>query len=613
MSWHFDPRRRNAPMDARAGGPRLARQGRLAAYGAGIALAIGVAIVPGRAQGVTELVSVNSSDAQADLDSYWPILSATGRFVLFTSAAFNLAPNAGVYYNVYVHDRANGRTTLVSVSTTGGGANRDCTPQSITPDGRFVGFSTIASNLVAGDTNNAADAFVRDMLLGTTERVSVTTSGAQSNGGGDSPVLSADGRYVAFRGFNLSSDDVNGYADIYLRDRLAGTTVLVSRNSSGQQALMTCYTPSISPDGRFVAFETASDNIVPGTYPGPDVFVRDLVLGTTILASAGAGGVPGNLSSFLDSNQTLSNDGRFLVYSSESTNFGQVDANGNNTDVFVHDLLTGANTCVSLTSTGVTGSSYSHGGAISGNGRFVAYTSLAGDLAPGDNNAALDTFLWDSVSGTSTLISVTPGGAVGAGGSDICSISDDGRFVAFSTTADDIVAADTNYAEDVFVRDLSPWLPEEICFGDGSGLTCPCSNSGRAGNGCANSLNVAGAHLAAHGAAILSNDTLSLAASGMPDGTALYVQGTARLDFGSGKAFADGLRCVGGTRVNMRILTNFGGASQLPEPMGPTISTLGSVTAPGTRVYQVWYRDAASFCTPRTFNLTNAIEVAWAP
>jgi hypothetical protein len=99
----------------------------------------------------------------------------------------------------------------------------------------------------------------------------------------------------------------------------------------------------------------------------------------------------------------------------------------------------------------------------------------------------------------------------------------------------------------------------------------------------------------------------------MPNGTALYVQGTARLDFGSGTVFADGLRCVGGTSVNMRILVNSGGASRLPEPAGPSISMLGMVTAPGTRVYQVWYRDVASFCTARTFNLTNAIEVAWAP
>jgi hypothetical protein len=149
------------------------------------------------------------------------------------------------------------------------------------------------------------------------------------------------------------------------------------------------------------------------------------------------------------------------------------------------------------------------------------------------------------------------------------------------------------------------------CFGDGSGTACPCGNAGLAGNGCASSINANGGNLTTTGSASLASDTLVLAGSGMPDSSALYFQGTARLNGGMGAAFGDGLRCASGTIIRLKTVTNSGGASLVPQPGDPSISTKGMVASTGTRTYQAWYRNAAAFCTPSTFNLTNGVQVDW--
>jgi hypothetical protein len=151
-----------------------------------------------------------------------------------------------------------------------------------------------------------------------------------------------------------------------------------------------------------------------------------------------------------------------------------------------------------------------------------------------------------------------------------------------------------------------------FCSGDGSGTACPCGNSGLAGNGCASSVNPAGANLSGIGATSLANDQLVLYGAGMPNSSALYFQGTSQVSGGLGSAFGDGLRCAGGTIIRLGTKTNVGGASQYPAPGDLPVSQRGLVTTPGTRTYQVWYRNAATFCTPSTFNLTNGYEITWA-
>jgi hypothetical protein len=162
---------------------------------------------------------------------------------------------------------------------------------------------------------------------------------------------------------------------------------------------------------------------------------------------------------------------------------------------------------------------------------------------------------------------------------------------------------------------INPSCPPSVgsgfCFGNGSGTACPCGNSGSAGNGCANSLNPAGANLSAAGSASISADTVVLSGSGMPNSSALYFQGTTQQNGGLGSVFGDGLRCAGGSVIRLGTKTNVGGASQYPVGGDLPVSVRGNVTTPGSRTYQVWYRNAAAFCTPSTFNLSNGLLINW--
>jgi hypothetical protein len=150
-----------------------------------------------------------------------------------------------------------------------------------------------------------------------------------------------------------------------------------------------------------------------------------------------------------------------------------------------------------------------------------------------------------------------------------------------------------------------------FCSGDGTGTACPCGNAGVAGQGCASSVNPQGAMLGAQGTPSLSNDSVVLQGSGMPNSSALYFQGTTQVGGGAGSVFGDGLRCAGGSIVRLKSVTNTSGASHYPNAGDPLVSTKGAITTTGVRTYQIWYRNAAGFCTPSTFNLTNGLEITW--
>jgi polyhydroxybutyrate depolymerase len=153
-----------------------------------------------------------------------------------------------------------------------------------------------------------------------------------------------------------------------------------------------------------------------------------------------------------------------------------------------------------------------------------------------------------------------------------------------------------------------------FCFGDGAGVQCPCGNTGLTGGGCGNSINAQGGRLVATGAASIANDTFVLRASRLPNSSALYFQGTDRANNGFGTVFGDGLRCVQGTVIRLGTKVNAAGGSSYPVSGDQSISVRGAITQSGSgRYYQVWYRNAASFCTASTFNLTNGVQVTWTP
>src|SRR5438132_1108786 len=256
-----------------------------------------------RQTGTTERVSVASDGAQGNGRSglvtfaFPPALSADGRFVAFVSAAANLvASDTNGATDVFVHDRQTGTTERVSVASDGTESNaanvgpslsadgRFVAAPALSADGRFVAFDSDAANLVAGDTNGATDVFVHDRQTGTTERVSVASGGSQGNGSNAGPVLSADGRFVAFHGTasNLVGGDTNGTTDVFVHDRQTGTTERMSVASGGTQGNGPSSGAALSADGSLVAFHGTATNLVAGDANGAyDVFVHDRAVSTT--------------------------------------------------------------------------------------------------------------------------------------------------------------------------------------------------------------------------------------------------------------------------------------------------------------------------------------------
>jgi Tol biopolymer transport system component len=424
-----------------------------------VVAAVPAAVAHAAGGGTTERVSVSSTGAQANAPSYSPSISADGRYVAFVSFASNLVPGSNTSDNVIVHDRQTGSTSLVSVSSTGAQPNSASHDPSMSADGRYVAFDSVASNLVPGDANGNEDVFVRDQQTGTTSLVSLSSTGAQANSGAYEPAISGDGRYVVFTSYasNLVPSDTNATADVFVRDRQTGTTSRVSVSSTGAQGNLQSFSgaAAISADGRYVAFESFASNLVPGDTNGrEDVFVRDRQTGTTTLVSVSSTGVQGNAASLIPS---ISADGQHVVFESKASNLVSGDADGCR-DVFVHDLLTRITSLVSVSSTGTQGDHASLDASISADGRYVAFDSTSPNLVAGDTNYKEDVFVRDRQTGITRRVSLSNAGSQGNQGGAFPSISADGQQVAFDSFSSNLVPGDTNGTWDAFVRDSGAGL-----------------------------------------------------------------------------------------------------------------------------------------------------------
>ncbi|MGI8994660.1 MAG: TolB family protein [Nocardioidaceae bacterium] len=406
-------------------------------------------------QDSTLRVSVSSSGLQAHGSSFDPALSANGRYVAFYSAASNLvAGDTNGVFDVFVRDRTNGVTRRVSVSSSGLQANRGSLDPSISADGRYVAFSSQSSRLVAGDTNGRTDVFVRDRMNHVTRRVSVSSNGSQVRKGSFVPSISADGRYVAFfsRASHLVAGDTNSADDVFVRDRKNHITRRVSVSSSGLQSNARSDDPSISAHGRYVAFTSLASNLVAGDTNGSyDVFVRDRKNHVSSQVSVSLSGLPAD---GFSSEPSVSSGGRYVAFTSFASNLVAEDTNGSY-DVFVRDRVNGVTSLVSVSSDGLQANLKSGNPSISAHGRYVAFYSYASNLVAEDTNGTYDVFVRDGANGATSLASVSSAGLAADGLSGEPSISADGRSLAFTSEASNLVAGDTNSAYDVFVRD--PW------------------------------------------------------------------------------------------------------------------------------------------------------------
>ncbi|MDQ2972891.1 MAG: hypothetical protein M3Q79_00200 [bacterium] len=408
-----------------------------------------------------ERVSTDSAGGQ--VTSYWemPLLSGSGRYLVFDSSTTNLvAGDTNSAEDVFRKDLATGAIELVSTSASGVQGNANSFKPSISVDGRFVAFHSTASNLVAVDTNGAdQDIFLKDMQTGLVKLVSSNSSGVQANGPSDTRSgVSDDGRYVVFDslGTNLIASDTNGTYDVFLKDTVTGVTSLVSASASGVQDNSGAIEPTISGDGIYVAFTSFADNLVPGyTNNGGEIFVKNIQTGAIQMAStSSSGGQPNNYSYF----PKLAAGGQFVAFQSEATNLVTGDTNAT-TDIYIKDLQTGIIRLVSADAGGTigNGSSQTVNIAVSADGQYVTFNSLATNLVTGDTNGLLDTFVKNTVSGEIVRLSVDVNGIQGNGNSFYTSISADGKYALLSSGATTLVPGDTNSISDLFLTANPLW------------------------------------------------------------------------------------------------------------------------------------------------------------
>ena len=403
----------------------------------------------------TERASVSTGGVEVDAASIQAGMSADGRYVVFASDAADLVANDSGNLDIFVRDRQTGTTERVSIASDGTPAGAPSLFPAISGDGRYVVFQSDATNLVSPDTN-ATDIFLRDRVTGTTTRVSVASGGAPGNGDSETPSISANGRYVTFTSLadNLAPDDGNQDRDVFVRDLVAGTTELASLATDGTHGNnasggLGAGPARISNDGRYVVFGSFADTLVANDLNhSDDIFVRDRVAGTTERVSIATDGTERAGHSMYGS---ISDDGRYVAFFSDAPLLTADDSNSVS-DVFLRDRTAGVTTRLSAGPGGAPPDWPSRFPVISADGGVIAFQSDATNLAANDMNGVTDVFLYHMAGGTIERVSVADGGSEGNGASTSPSVSSDGTTVAFQSSAGNLVAGDGNGVTDVFVR-----------------------------------------------------------------------------------------------------------------------------------------------------------------
>ena len=401
-----------------------------------------------------ERVSLTGSMTGPNGSSEQPAISDDGRFIAFVTSGTDLVggtPLGGL--SVVLRDRVTHQNEGINVDELGALRSPALVP-GVSDDGSLVVFSSSTDQLLASDTNGVGDVFLRDRLAATTDRVSETPDGMNSDDVSGSPIISADGRYILFgtRASNLFDPPKgNNVFQVVLRDQTSGAIEFISVSDAGVLGDQTSQVTGISADGRYVAFSSSSSNLVANDTNGtPDVFIRDRTLSTTTRASLtyqgfeSSGGV---------GSHAFSRDGRYVLWSSSATDLIADDTNGVQ-DVFLRDLILGTTERVSVDTSGAQSAGHSGGLggiSVSSQGRYVVFESSSADLVANDTNGVQDIFLRDRQLNTTRRINVSATEEEANGISENPRITPDGRYVVFSSRASNLVSGDTNNHEDVFV------------------------------------------------------------------------------------------------------------------------------------------------------------------
>jgi Tol biopolymer transport system component len=422
-----------------------------------------LALAAGGEEPTTTLVSrVGASGPAADGNSTEPSISLDGRYVAFASRAKNLSPAAkNGKFQIYARDLKTGAVTLVSRASgsDGAAAENGAREPSISSDGRYVAFTSSGESLSAEDAAYN-DVFVRDLATATTTFVSRATGPAGPAADSDSyaPSISVDGRHVAFESgaANLSAEDLDNSSsrDVFVRDLDTGVTELISRASgvAGPAGSDSSHGPSISANGNLVAFSSraplGTDDLDQESFP-MDVFVRDRAAATTTLVSRASG--PTGAPSEVESDEAaISADGAHVAFASSAKLTGQ---RGFFLNVFVRDLATATTRLVSVGDEGAAGDG-KRNPAISADGRFVAFETRGNKVSPTDADGRVDVFARDMQRGVTVTLSRASGrlGVPADAPAFNASVSGDGSRVAFDSRATNLSGADLDELADVFVR-----------------------------------------------------------------------------------------------------------------------------------------------------------------
>lgn len=391
-----------------------------------------------------------------------------------------------------------------------------------------------------------------------------------------------------------------------------------------------CQRPSISDDGQTVVFEYESNGsapqaLLPTDAPGLYRYVYMWNRQTPgQLANVGVNGAAAD-SCF---NPSLSPDAKSVAFhtcATVSTEDGLLqpcggpsawcNSGGDDSSLVVRNLTTNSYSLVKDYNNNEVCNDWQTESFSLANGGVVVFTSAVDGFVSADGNLAQDLFV--TVAGQAapewvTNATVSPGQQATIRRQHC--LSQMSNAAVFSSNSSTLDSQDTNATEDIFL--WGPLVPTgtSACFGDGSGAQCPCGNNSTPGamEGCLNSFGMGG-KLISTGNASISADTVSLFGTQMPNSSALYFQGTSVTNNGLGVPFGDGLRCAGGSILRLGTKSNSGGGSTYPSGSDPSVSVRGLVTAPGTRWYQIWYRNSASYCTAATWNLSNGVKVTWTP
>lgn len=411
------------------------------------ALALAIQPVSATVPGVTEAVSVDSSGNYPNNTVQGIASSGDGRYIVFESNATNLVPNdTNNARDIFLRDTVNNTTTRVSIASDGAQANSDSFGEDVSYDGRYVVYSSYASNLVSNDTNGKYDIFMYDTQNHTTTRVTQTSGGTQANAASSYPVVSADGRFVAFdsEAFNLDSSittDPNQQPagqQVFVKDMATGAINDVS-NVAGVRINGMAFVSSISCDGGIIGFSSKASNLTPNDTNGyEDAFIANRVNGSNIITNLTANGNG-------DSGTTaVSCNGNQVLIGSSANNLVSGDTNGY-LDGFVYDRLSQSLKRVSLTSTGSEANAAVNPVGISDDGRFIAIASSATNMVPSyPSTASGAVYIKDMRDGTLQAVNIKSDGTIANGSVGLTAMSADGQYISYLTSTTDLISGISN-------------------------------------------------------------------------------------------------------------------------------------------------------------------------